>query len=267
LGFGFSKVLAILLQPSHLALAALVIGLLQLGRNDSERRGRRLAWGGLLYLFAAGFSPLGNWLILPLEQTFITAPQPKPDDRIRGIIMLGGFEDGWVTSGRKSLTLTDSGERLTESLRLARLLPEAKVVFTGGSGALWKWGEEASGAVGAYLTEAGVAPSRIILEGQSRNTEENARFSAELLKPTPDQTWVLVTSAYHMPRAVGLFRRAGFQVVPYPVDYRTRDWGDARRFFDRFADGHKRMDYAFNEWLGLIVYRLTGRIDAILPTT
>lgn len=263
--FGLGKVLSILLQPSHLALAAVVFGLLLITRLKRERIGKRLAWGGLAYLIVAGFTPLGNLLILPLEEHYASVPKPKPDDRIAGIILLGGFEDGWVTGGREMLTLTDSGERLTEGLRLARQFPEAKVVFTGGSGALWKRGQDASNAVGDYLRETGVAPSRIVLEGTSRNTAENAEITAELLKPAASQTWVLVTSAYHMPRAAGLFRRAGFQVVPYPVDYRTRDWGDATRFFDRFADGHKRMDNAVNEWLGLMAYRLTGRIDEMLP--
>ena len=259
------KLLSLALTPSHIALALILAGLIFLTRGVRLRLGLRLAWFGLGYLVIAGFSPLGNILILPLERAAETAPRPQPGDKIYGIILLGGFEDGWVTSGRQTLTLNESSERLTEGVRLARQFPDSKVVFTGGSGALWKRGQDATGPVSAYLTDAGIAPSRIVLEGSSRNTSENATLSAQILKPEPSQTWILVTSAYHMARAVGLFRNAGFEIQPYPVDFRTRDAGDSIRFFDRFADGLKRTDFATAEWLSLFASRLTGKIDTLFP--
>jgi uncharacterized SAM-binding protein YcdF (DUF218 family) len=257
--------MSFLLQPSLLALAAVVLGLWLITNSTRVKAGKQLAWGGLTYLGVAGLSPFGFWLLLPLEQNFAYVPKPKAGDQIAGIIMLGGFEDPWVTAGREMLTMNETGERLSESVRLAHLFPDAKVVFTGGSPSLWKTLPDISGTVGGYLREVGINPGRIVIEGRSRNTIENARFTADIVEPRPEQKWLLVTSAFHMPRAVGMFRRAGFNVLPYAVDFRTRDAGDALRLPERLSEGLRRADLAFNEWLGLVYYRMAGDIDAILP--
>ena len=111
----------------------------------------------------------------------------------------------------------------------------------------------------------GVDPQRITLETRSRNTDENARFTAALVHPQSDQTWLIVTSAYHMPRAMGLFRKAGFEAIAYPVDYRTvggrRDW----RLNANLPRGLELFDLAVHEWVGLVAYRLSGRIDSFFP--
>jgi uncharacterized SAM-binding protein YcdF (DUF218 family) len=123
---------------------------------------------------------------------------------------------------------------------------------------------EASGAKRLWL-ELGVPPERIIIEDKSRNTDENARFTFALLHPKPGQHYLLVTSAYHMPRTVGLFRKAGFDVVPYPVDYRTRgNWADLEPG-GLASEGLAHVDLAMREWTGLVMYRLTGRIDSFFP--
>lgn len=106
---------------------------------------------------------------------------------------------------------------------------------------------------------------RLILEERSRNTRENARFSAELANPKPGERWLLVTSAWHMPRAVGCFRRAGFPVTAYPVDYRTAGPRDATRFNTFASDGLLEFDLAVKEWIGLVAYKLAGYTDAWMP--
>ena len=150
-------------------------------------------------------------------------------------------------------------------MRLARRYPEARIVFTGGSGAILRPGADAAGPVGRYLTDVGISPERIVLEDKSRNTHENALFTHDLVKPKAGERWLLVTSAYHMPRSVGIFRKAGFDVTAYPVDFRTRDAGDAARVFDSIPDGLKRVDLASREYAGLLAYWLTGRSDSIWP--
>jgi uncharacterized SAM-binding protein YcdF (DUF218 family) len=218
-----------------------------------------------LALLVGGLTPFGNLLILPLEQRFASVPAPAEGEQVDGIILLGGFEDGWVSSGRSGLGLNEAAERVTEGLRLALRHPESKVVFTGGVGGLLAQGLEASGPVAAFLAEAGIAKDRLILEGKSRNTYENAVFTRDLVKPAAGQRWYLVTSAYHMPRAIGLFRKAGFDVIAYPVDYRTRGRDDLMRLFERIPQGLMRTDMAVNEWLGLASYRALGRIDDLFP--
>ncbi len=229
------------------------------------RAGKRLAWAGAAYILLGGMLPFGNALVLPLEQRFSGLPEPQPEDGFRGIIILGGFEDGWVSAGRGRLAVNEAAERITEGARIARKLPNAKVIFTGGSGTFLRPGAEATGPVGAFLKAVGISSNRLVLEGASRNTYENAQFTARLLKPEPGDRWLLVTSAYHMPRAMGVFRKAGFNVTAYPVDYRTRGPEDVWRIFERYWSGLQRMDLATNEWLGLLYYYLRGRLDTLLP--
>lgn len=263
--FTASKVLFFIAQPSSLAVIAIAVGL-WLTRYDMRRRlGSRLAVGGLAFLVLAGILPLGNVLILPLEERFATAPKIAPSEKLAGIIILGGFEDGWVSAGRGGLAVNESAERLTEGVRLALKHPEAKVVFTGGVGGLWPGGTDAAGPVGEFLTEVGIDRQRVVLESRSRNTHENAVFTAELVKPQAGQRWALVTSAYHIPRSMSVFRTAGFDVVAYPVDYRTRGAEDMLRPFERIPAGLERLDLAAREWIGLLAYRLTGRTEQLFP--
>lgn len=262
--YHLGKALAFLAQPSTLIVLAIAIGIWRMRRAPANPRGFRLALAGLTALVIAGLSPLANALILPLEQRFPKA-QSAQGQPIAGIILLGGFEDGWVSAGRGGLGLNESADRLTEGLRLARTHPEARVVFTGGAGGFLTKQVEAGGPVAEFLKDAGIAPERLVLEGRSRTTYENALYTRDLVAPKPGERWLLVTSAYHMPRAMGLFRKAGFAVEAYPVDYRTAGPGDATRPFERISQGLMRTDTAINEWLGLAAYRLLGRIDAVFP--
>lgn len=263
--YAVAKVLTFVFQPSSLCWLLVVVGLLVSYRTARRGWGLRLIVAGALGFFVAGILPLGNLLIYPLEQRFASAAPISDAQPVAGIIMLGGFEDGWVSQGRGGVALNEAAERLTEGVRLALKHPQAKVVFTGGVGGLLSGGTDAAGPVGDLLKDYGIAAERIVLEGRSRNTHENAVLTKALVAPQPSERWVLVTSAYHMPRAVGVFRKAGFDVVPYPVDYRTRGRVDLMRLFETIGDGLKRTDVAFKEWVGLIAYRVTGRTDDLLP--
>jgi uncharacterized SAM-binding protein YcdF (DUF218 family) len=263
--FTLSKIFGFLAQPSSIAMLLAVAGVMLWHRRP--RVARWLAGIGIGVLLVAGIVPVGNWLIAPLEARASALSAAAAEGPVAGILILGGFEDGWVSAGRGQLAVNESAERLTEGLRLARRHPEALVVFTGGVGTVFRAGAPAAGVVGGYLEESGIAPERIRLEGASRNTHENALFSASLLAPKPGQRWLLVTSAYHMPRAVGVFRRAGFEVAPHAVDYRTRGPEDGLRLFESVPAGLLRFDLAAKEWIGLIAYRLLGRTDSLLPGT
>ncbi len=261
--YAASKILGFLLQPSSLAVIAVAVGLWRMSRTRS-RRGGRLAGAGAAYLAIGGLSPLGNALILPLEQRFPPVEVSRLGE-IAGVIILGGAEDGRISEGRGGLGLNEAAERITEGARLAKLFPQAKIVFTGGVGRLWFGGTPGAGPVARFLTGMGVSPERIVLEDKSRNTRENAALTRDLLKPASGERWVLVTSAYHMPRAVGVFRRAGFDVLPFPVDFRTKGWEDAARPFDGLPDGLERVDVAVREWAGLAAYWLLGYTSALFP--
>ncbi len=264
MSFFTAKLLTHLTQPALLAMFAIIAGVVVLGRGRSMRLGRWLAFSGIAFFLVVGFTPISNAMLVLLEDRFPKAVVTSDAD-IAGIIVLGGFEDGWVSAGRGGLEVNEAADRLTETLRLALKHPSVPVVFTGGNGKIWGGGAEATGPVQQFLIDTGVAKERIVLEGKSRNTHENALFLAEMLKPNDAQRWVLVTSAFHMPRSVGLFRRAGFRFIPFPVDYKTRGADDMTRPFERMTQGLSRFDTAFNEWAGLFAYWMAGRIDVLFP--
>jgi uncharacterized SAM-binding protein YcdF (DUF218 family) len=114
----------------------------------------------------------------------------------------------------------------------------------------------------AFFIEQGVDPARLLAEDRSRDTYENAVFSRDLVAPQREDVWILVTSAMHMPRAVGCFRRLAWEVVPYPVDYRA-ETAPRPSFF--LSEHLELLDVAAKEWVGLVAYRLLGHTDALFP--
>lgn len=263
--FYVGNLLWVICQPSNLVWILTALGIVLMRWPRFARLGRRSAMTGLALILFVGLSPLGNWLILPLEQRF-TTQRPDLWPRIDGIIVLGGPEDGRISQARGQLTLNEAGERVSEAVRLARLLPDAPLIFTGGAGSIVRKEIPGGENVVAYWRDSGIAASRIRLEGRSITTYENAQFTRDLLKPRPGQRWLLVTSAAHMPRAVGLFRKAGFDVVPHPVDYRTQGPEEASRMFSSLPRGMQRVDEATREWISLIAHRLAGRTDTLFPS-
>ena len=262
--FILSKVLGALVLPSNLLLLLLAVGCLALMRHR-RRMGALCLGAGMAFYLAAGLGPLGLLLLRPLEDRF-----PRPPDNMAaptGIIVLGGGMNEILYKDRQAFVLGSDGSRMTDAFILSRRFPGAKVIFTGGSNAVIDdEGITEADAARAFYSAMGMAPERLVLEDRSRNTDENARFTREIVKPQPGERFVLVTSAVHMPRAVGLFRKAGFDVVPYPSNYQTRGTDeDFWRMSTTAASGLSRFDQAAREWVGLLAYRLTGRIDELLP--
>ncbi len=259
-----AKIAGFFIQPSSFIVALMGIGVLCLVHPSWRRAGRRLFVFSFVLLLG-GFLPLGTWLLLPLEDRFAAMRLPSSGDDVEGVIILGGFEEGGISAARPGLAVNESAERLMEGMRLAQRWPMAKVVFTGSTAGGSTRGHEAADAVGAFLRQAGIAPHRIVVEPRARNTYQNAVFTRELVKPRAGQTWVLVTSAFHMPRAMGAFRQAGFSVVPAVVDYRTRGASDSYFLHTSLPRGLHLLDIAVLEWVGLAVYRLTGRSNKFFP--
>jgi uncharacterized SAM-binding protein YcdF (DUF218 family) len=265
--FYLAKALWFVLQPSTLIALLIGYGAILIWTGWA-RWGRRFVTVGAILLLLAGLSPLGNALILPLEDRFPRTDLDKPPAPT-GFILLGGAEDRLVGGARHAPTLNEAGERIVEAVILAKRFPEAKIAFSGGdAGILYKSSREAEGAA-ALLTALGVPREQLVLEANARDTYENAVFlKQELTKDgllAPGTRWVLITSAYHMPRAMGAFRAAGFDVEAWPVDYRTRGEADLTRPFDKVSEGLRRVDTATREWVGLLAYWLRGRSDALFP--
>jgi uncharacterized SAM-binding protein YcdF (DUF218 family) len=171
--------------------------------------------------------------------------------------------DEQVTAARGRAALNDAAERLVAFAELARRHPQARLVFAGGSASLTGSRLTEADAAEVYFREIGLDPGRVIYENRSRNTWENAVFTRALVEPKPGERWLLVTSAAHMPRSMGIFRRVGFPVAAFPVDYRTT--GHGWRFHGRAGGALELVDSAVHEWIGLVVYRLADKTDALFP--
>lgn len=261
--FPVAKVIWFFAQPSSILLLLLLLGIVLLWTRFA-RAGRWIALTAAILLIVLGLSPLGNMLIFPLEERFSRAEFAQ-DEAPAGIIVLGGAQDTLVSDGRDVIAMNEAGERIVEAVALSRRFPKAQIVFTGGAGQLiYKTETEAANAK-TFFEQLGVASDRLLLEDQARDTFENAKLTRKLVEQKPGERWLLVTSAAHMPRAMGSFRKAGFDVEAWPVDYRTRGAQDLWRFFGKPSSGLRRMDQGTREWIGLLVYRITGRSDALFP--
>ena len=260
--FYLAKIGWFLIQPSSVILLLILFSTLLLWTRWAWA-GRRMVLLGALLFLVCGLSPLGYALYVPLEERFARADleKIKPD----GIIVLGGAEETLVAEARNVPALNEAGERILEAAMLAWRFPKTRVVFTGGTANVIYGGGTEADSARAHMISLGLSPDRLILEDKSRDTYENALYSRVLLAPKPGERWLLVTSAGHMPRAVGCFRSLGFNVLPWPVDYRTRGKQDMSRMFDKPSQGLRRVDRAAREWIGLIVYYVLGRTDALFP--
>ncbi|SDP61342.1 Uncharacterized SAM-binding protein YcdF, DUF218 family [Phyllobacterium sp. YR620] len=261
--FAASKIFWFFAQPLNFSI--LLSGLAFLAILLSRRR-LALATAGLSFLIlgVGAWTSVGALMMHPLEDRFLR-PQTMPD-KIDGIIVLGGGFEAGINLVRGGYELNGSGDRFVEAAILARRFPEAKVVVTGGAGDLILDGEADGVTAPRLLTALGVAPERLLLESKSRNTYENAMFTKAMVDAKPGQTWLLVTSAFHMPRSMGLFRKAGFNVLPWPSDYRTSGKEHLGIAQDNAQDSLQNLSMALREWIGLAVYRLTGRIDQLVPS-
>ena len=252
-----SKIIGALLRADTwivIALAGIVLALLT-GR-------RHIALGisslTLSLLVALSIMPVGDLLLQPIERRYPANPSL---DAVSGIIVLGGGENARSSAYWDQAQLNEGGERFTAALALARRFPEAQVLFTGGSGALRDIAgatvSEASMAERFFL-EQGIMADRLLLEGKARNTSENARLSLALADPNPSEIWVLITSAFHMPRAMRSFETAGWSgLVPWPVDYRTSYFSDGVGW--NLTGTLSVLNTAIQERVGQLVYSLTGR--------
>jgi uncharacterized SAM-binding protein YcdF (DUF218 family) len=242
-------------------LLLLLLGALIGSFRRRGQGGRGFLLLALLLTLTLAVLPVGGWLLLPLENRF--PPPASLPEHIDGILVLGGSLNGKASAARGQPVHNDTAERLTAAVALARAHPEARLIFSGGSNSIWPDQEPEALYVERLLLDLGVPPAQLTIESSSRTTQENAANLTRLLGPQASGDWVLVTSAWHMPRAVGCFRHLGWQVIPYPVDYRTEGKGEPLKPIEPNA-GFADLSVALHEWLGLVAYRIQGVTDALL---
>jgi uncharacterized SAM-binding protein YcdF (DUF218 family) len=240
-----SKVIGTLLLPSNFLISIGALGML-ISYTRYWAVGRKLLLICVAGLLLCGFLPVGNLLLIPIEARF--PPRQVQSAYIDGIVVLGG-----------------GVERIIEAVALARDFPSARVVYTGGN-VNSAWDTREADIAARLFDRLGVARDRLLLEEHARNTLENAEFAKAIAAPKPGEHWLLVTSASHMPRAIGVFRNVAFPVEAYPVDWKANGWSDLFKFQHTFSDGIVLVDVGAREWMGLLAYRLMGRTSELLPS-
>jgi uncharacterized SAM-binding protein YcdF (DUF218 family) len=260
--FVLSKTLGLMLLPTNFLIGVGILGAILLTTRFASL-GRKLLVAAAILLAISGFSPLGKLLLYPLESRF--PPWDSARGAPAGIVVLGGPIEADLSAAH-GVTVTSGGaDRLIAAAALANRYPNARIIYSGGSSKLISDQAREADYATALFESLAVSKQRLTMERRSRNTQENAEFSKALAAPKSGERWLLVTSAYHMPRAVGLFRKAGFDVEAYPVDWRVGERSDLLMFSAIALDGLGRTDVALREWMGLVAYWATGKIDRLLP--
>lgn len=258
-----SKVAWFFATPSNLLLSLILLGLLLALLPRARRLGIGLALIVTLATIGLGLLPIANYVLLPLEERF--PPFRDDGEPVDGIILLGGAVEAAESTSRGSIVANESSERVLDTIQLAHRYPNARILISGGGGTVFGEGAAEAPIIAEFLKSLGIDSRRMIVEDRSRTTYENAIFSRELVKPQEGERWLLVTSAWHMPRSIGVFEKAGFPVTPYPVDFRTGKAAGKQRPFAFISDGLRRLDVGAKEWAGLIGYYATGRTAKLLP--
>lgn len=213
-----SKIAWLLLNPVNLLFFATFIGVVLLWTKH-QLWGRRIVTFMIVVIGLIGVLPIDQWMMRPLEEA-----HAKPDltqlDKVDGIMVLGGEFNTRISADRNELTTVSGTERINAFIHLMRLYPNARLAFSGGSGTLTPGVAEANLSK-TYIENLGVDTSHVIFEGESRNTRENAIYMKKVMNPQPGENFILITSAYHMPRSLKEFNKLGWSPIPYPVGYRT----------------------------------------------
>jgi uncharacterized SAM-binding protein YcdF (DUF218 family) len=261
--FVLSKTIGVMLLPANLMIGVGLVGAVLLATRFVSL-GRKLLIASVVLLAICGYSPLGIWLLYPLEARFPAwdVARGAPD----GIVVLGGAIDPDLSAAHDIPVLGASMDRVIIAAGLARRYPNVRILYSGGNpNLIADDAAKEADYVAAVFETLGISRDRLLLERRSRNTQENAEFARAMISPGPGERWLLVTSAFHMPRSVGLFRKAGFPIEPYPVDWRIRGRSELFRFSISALEGLGRIDTATREWIGLVVYWATGKTSELFP--
>ncbi len=253
-----SKIVWMLLSPLALVLALFLVGIASL-LVSFTRTAVFFIFTAIVIFCMLGLLPVGPDLLAGLENQY-ARPEKMPA-KVTGIVVLGGSFETEFSQSHGFPIATQKIQRVLDGLRLAKAYPDAKLVFSGGEGSLFHQDHPESRDVQNFVKMYDLKPSQdIIFEDRSRNTLENLAFTRKIVNPKPGETWLLVTSAWHMKRALKAAQEAGWiDIVPYPTDYRTsgrmagpEQMLNVRRNFDL-------ADLALHEYAGLLAYDIVKK--------
>jgi uncharacterized SAM-binding protein YcdF (DUF218 family) len=251
--FVISKLLSAITQPLFWLSIWWLLALVLLPRF--RRLAASMLWGGMVVFGLLGFSAVPSALLQSLESRF-NVPSLTSSDQYAGVIVLGGATGSpGIYKAHGQVPLGDAAERMTVPIALMRKFPNFELIFSGGEGRLVPTGTTEAELAGVFYTEQGVDMKRVTLESQARTTRENASRVAALLGERCKQPWLLVTSAWHMPRSMAEFQAVGCNVTAYPVDFRTGEETSWTEY--SMAGSLMAWQTALHEYLGMFVYGVT----------
>jgi uncharacterized SAM-binding protein YcdF (DUF218 family) len=259
--FYLSKYIWIVISPDSLFIIFLTLSLLLFLLRHTKKATLLLGLLTFCTLFLSFFS-IGDWMLYPLESRF----QHNPDlpEQVDGIIVLGGPIIPDRSVEWQQLETNQFHERFSSFIQLAQLYPDARLVFSGGNASTNLDKPAAAQIAEAYFLRSGISPDRLLIDNKARNTAENASYSRHLVTPQSNETWILITTAFHMPRAVGVFCQQNWKVMPYPVDHQTLPSKLHKPGFSLIENAN-HLVLASHEWLGLLAYYLSGKTHQLFP--
>jgi uncharacterized SAM-binding protein YcdF (DUF218 family) len=259
--FYLSKIVWLLVQPLNL-VAVLVVAAALCAWLRRAKLARNLITFAAALLVLPVVLPIDRWLLAPLETRF-SDPNPWPSD-VDGILLLGGAQKPRMTAHYGVPEVNAAAETLITFLALARRYPNARLAFSGGSGDMFHQELSEVMTVKLFLREQGFDDSRVVYESRSRNTYENALLSKRLLQPKAGERWMVITNARTVPRAIGIFRQVGWEVIPIPRDHLVVP--DSSGWFSpALLDAYSNLSQGVYEWLGLVAHYASGRTNALFP--
>ncbi|MFS8115418.1 ElyC/SanA/YdcF family protein [Rhizobium jaguaris] len=260
--FVFSKLVWIFGQPLSLAF---FFGVLALIGSLLHRRVIAIVstFLSVLILFVALYTTTGAYIVQGLEERF---PHPAGDPAdLKCMIVLGGATQNEVTTARGGYELDSAGDRLIETLRLAQKFPQARIVVSGGDGSISGKYEGDAVISERFFVALGLPKDRLVEDTTSRTTFENAVNTKELLAKNGLSGCLLITSGFHMPRSVGIFRKQGIDFIPWPVDYRSTGKETLGLDVTQPSLNAQLLATGVREWIGLVGYYAVGRTSALYP--
>lgn len=262
ISFWLSKIIWAVVAPSHLLVLFFILSLFSFFPVWIRKI---LRWFSALALFVATLFPVGEWALVPLEQCMA---ERNPPMQVDGVIVLGGALDAAITEARKTPSFTGAAERIIAMMALMKTYPNAQFIFTGGTGSLKYQDFREADYVKRFFNDHGVNVGHAIFETESRNTLENMEKTKDVFAKTKGQTWLIVTSAYHMPRAMALFEKGGAEsnthFIPSMVDFKTS--GSFKfEFTVDMPTNLALLDLASKEYLGLVYSKMRNHTSSIWP--
>lgn len=259
--FVAAKISWLLVQPDVWILVLCVLATVFCYRGKYLQTRKMLVVLSALIIAISVF-PVGEWLMHPLESRF-QAPNTLPQ-QVDGIITLGGGEYPFLSRQWQQVELGEAVERYTAFMQLIKRYPSARAVVSSGSGSLTDQSAKGADVIKLFLQQQGVNTEGIIFERQSRNTYENLFFSREKVQPKANENWLIITSAYHMPRVIGVAQKLGWKLIPYPVDHYSAKQNLLRTNFN-FSANLSLLNAALHEYLGLLGYAVFGKSASLFP--